>query len=325
MKCTSKKTVFMAFSLALLLTGCGQAQFAMPYTADSEVSSFRIVNQEERSETAQPFASGLCVVNSNITPESVDMSNTSGAGLFDLNRHNVLYAKNVHEKLYPASLTKVMTALVALENGSADSVLTASANVKNLESGATMCGLNEGDQMTLDQALHLLLISSANDAAVMIAEGVAGSTEAFADMMNEKALSLGATNTHFVNPHGLSDEEHYTTVYDMYLIMDAALDYSLFNEIIGMDSYTTVYTDAGGAPKEITVNNSNYYLRGEAEAPSGVTVLGGKTGTTSAAGSCLILLVRDSGSNPYISAILHAESRDILYTQMTDLLEEINK
>lgn len=325
MKCTSKKTVFMAFSLALLLTGCGQAQFAMPYTADSEVSSFRIVNQEERSETAQPFAAGLCVVNSNITPESVDMSNTSGAGLFDLNRHNVLYAKNVHEKLYPASLTKVMTALVALENGSADSVLTASANVKNLESGATMCGLNEGDQMTLDQALHLLLISSANDAAVMIAEGVAGSTEAFADMMNEKALSLGATNTHFVNPHGLSDEEHYTTVYDMYLIMDAALDYSLFNEIIGMDSYTTVYTDAGGAPKEITVNNSNYYLRGEAEAPSGVTVLGGKTGTTSAAGSCLILLVRDSGSNPYISVILHAESRDILYTQMTDLLEEINK
>ena len=315
----------MAFSLALLLTGCGQAQFAMPYTADSEVSSFRIVNQEERSETAQPFASGLCVVNSNITPESVDMSNTSGAGLFDLNRHNVLYAKNVHEKLYPASLTKVMTALVALENSSADSVLTASANVKNLESGATMCGLNEGDQMTLDQALHLLLISSANDAAVMIAEGVAGSTEAFADMMNEKALSLGATNTHFVNPHGLSDEEHYTTVYDMYLIMDAALDYSLFNEIIGMNSYTTVYTDAGGAPKEITVNNSNYYLRGEAEAPSGVTVLGGKTGTTSAAGSCLILLVRDSGSNPYISVILHAESRDILYTQMTDLLEEINK
>lgn len=325
MKCTSKKTVLMAFCLALLLTGCGQAQFAMPYTADSEVSSFRIVNQEERSETAQPFAAGLCVVSSNITPESVDMSNTSGAGLFDLNRHNVLYAKNVHEKLYPASLTKVMTALVALENGSADSVLTASANVKNLESGATMCGLNEGDQMTLDQALHLLLISSANDAAVMIAEGVAGSTEAFAEMMNEKALSLGATNTHFVNPHGLSDEEHYTTVYDMYLIMDAALDYSLFNEIIGMDSYTTVYTDAGGAPKEITVNNSNYYLRGEAEAPSGVTVLGGKTGTTSAAGSCLILLARDSGSNPYISVIFHAESRDILYTQMTDLLEEINK
>ena len=253
------------------------------------------------------------------------MSGASGAGLFDLNGHNTLYAKNVHERLYPASLTKVMTALVALENGSVDSVLTASANVRNLESGATKCGLAEGDQMTLDQALHLLLISSANDAAVMIAEGIAGSVEAFADLMNEKALSLGATNTHFTNPHGLSDEEHYTTVYDMYLIMDAAVDYSLFNEIIGMDSYTTVYTQAGGSPKEITVSNSNYYLRGEAEVPSGITVLGGKTGTTSAAGSCLILLSRDSGSNPYISVILHAQSRDVLYTEMTDLLEEINK
>ena len=325
MKCTSKKTVLAAASLALFLTGCGQAQFAMPYTVDSEVSSFRIINQEEESGTADTFASGLCVVNSNITSESVDMSNTSGAGLFDVNRRNTIYAQNVHERLYPASLTKVMTALVALENASADSLLTASANVKNLESGATKCGLNEGDQMTLDQALHLLLISSANDAAVMIAEGVAGSVEAFAAMMNEKALSLGATNTHFVNPHGLSDEEHYTTVYDMYLIMDAAMDYSLFNEIIGMDSYTTVYNAAGGSPKEITVNNSNYYLRGDAEAPTGITVLGGKTGTTSAAGSCLTLIVRDSGSNPYISVILHAESRDVLYTQMTDLLEEINK
>lgn len=325
MKCTSKKLVLAASSLVLFLTGCGQAQYAMPYTVDSEVSSFRIINQEEKSETAEPFAAGLCVVNSNITPESVDMSNTSGAGLFDVNRHNVLYAKNIHERLYPASLTKVMTALVALENGSVDSMLTASANVRNLESGAQVCGIKEGDQMTLDQALHLLLINSANDAAVMIAEGIAGSIEAFADMMNEKALSLGATNTHFVNPHGLSNEEHYTTVYDMYLIMNAAVDYSLFNEIIGMDSYTTVYNDANNAPKEITVNNSNYYLRGEAEAPSGITVLGGKTGTTSAAGSCLMLISRDSGSNPYISVILHAESRDVLYTQMTDLLEEINK
>ncbi len=325
MKCTSKKLVLAASSLVLFLTGCGQAQYAMPYTVDSEVSSFRIINQEEKSETAEPFAAGLCVVNSNITPESVDMSNTSGAGLFDVNRHNVLYAKNIHERLYPASLTKVMTALVALENGSVDSMLTASANVRNLESGAQVCGIKEGDQMTLDQALHLLLINSANDAAVMIAEGIAGSVEAFADMMNEKALSLGATNTHFVNPHGLSNEEHYTTVYDMYLIMNAAVDYSLFNEIIGMDSYTTVYNDANNAPKEITVNNSNYYLRGEAEVPSGITVLGGKTGTTSAAGSCLMLISRDSGSNPYISVILHAESRDVLYTQMTDLLEEINK
>ncbi|MCM1134668.1 MAG: serine hydrolase [Clostridium sp.] len=332
MKCISKeKGAFIAarffmtvFFFMPFLAGCGQAQFSMPYTTDSEVSSFRIVNLEEERQTAVPFASDLCVVTKDILSGGVDMSNAEGAGLFDLNKKNTIYAKNVHERLYPASLTKVMTALVALEEGQSDMMLTASANVRNLESGAQVCGIREGDQMTLAQALHFLLINSANDAAVMIAEGVGGSLEGFADLMNKKALSLGATNTHFVNPHGLTDEEHYTTVYDMYLIMNAAIDYALFNEIIQMDSYTTVYTDINGVSKELTVNSTNYYIRGDAEAPSGITVIGGKTGSTSAAGSCLILLSRDSAGNPYISVILHADSRDLLYPQMTDLLEEIN-
>ncbi|MCI8570846.1 MAG: D-alanyl-D-alanine carboxypeptidase [Lachnospiraceae bacterium] len=295
----------------------------MPYTADLEVSSFRIVTLEEERGTAVPFASDLCVVNSDITSSSVDMSKAQGAGLFDINKHNTLYAKNVHERLYPASLTKMMTALVALKHSSGDMMLTASANVRILESGAQVSGIKEGDKMTLDQALHLLLLNSGNDAAVMVAEGVAGSVEAFVAMMNEEALALGATNTNFTNPHGLNDENHYTTVYDMYLIMNEAVNYSLFNEIISMDSYTTVYTDKNGASKEISVNNTNRYLQGEA-VPEGLTVLGGKTGTTSAAGHCLSLITKDSSGNPYISIVMKAESGDLLYSQMTDLLEEIN-
>ena len=204
----------------------------------------------------------LCVVNSNTGSSDVDMSNAEGAGLFDINGRNTIYAKNAHEKLYPASLTKVMTTLVALKHSSGDLMLTATANVRNLEAGAQVCGIKEGDQMTLDQALHLLLINSANDAAVMIAEGVAGSVEAFADMMNQEALALGATNTHFVNPHGLPDEDHYTTVYDMYLIMNAAINYSAFTEIIQMDSYTTVYTDKNGASREVSVSSTNRYMQG---------------------------------------------------------------
>ncbi len=327
MRCINKSKILSIIVSAsvLLFTGCGQPQFDMHYTADSEVSSFRIVSPSEEKQTATPFAAALCVADSNIDSKDVDMSAAAGAGLFDINRHETLYAKNIHERLYPASLTKVMTALVALENGSNDMILTASANVRNLESGAQVAGLKEGDQMTLDQALHLLLINSANDAAVMIAEGVAGSVEEFANLMNRKAISLGATNTHFVNPHGLSDEDHYTTIYDMYLIMNAAVNYALFNEIIHMDSYTTVYTDKNGASKDINVKNSNRYLQGDVQAPSGITVLGGKTGTTSAAGSCLVLMVRDSSGNPYISVIMCADNRDLLYSQMTDLLEEINK
>lgn len=142
-------------------------------------------------------------------------------------------------------------------------------------------------------------------------------------MMNQEALELGATNSHFVNPHGLPDDNHYTTVYDMYLIMNEAIKYQLFNEIIQMDSYSTVYYDKNGVEKEISVNNSNAYIRGDIQAPGGITVLGGKTGTTNAAGNCLVLVSRDSSSNPYISIIMRSEGRDALYEQMTDLLEEI--
>lgn len=295
----------------------------MPYTVNPDISSYQMVDFKQDSDTAVPFASDLCVVNSNINESDVSIQ-ASGAALFDINNRNTLYAKNVHEKLYPASLTKVMTALVALKHGSGDMILTASPNVKILEADAQVCGIKAGDQMTLTQALHLLLINSANDAAIMIAEGIAGSVEAFADMMNEEALLLGATNTHFVNPHGLSDDNHYSTVYDMYLITNAAVKYEMFNEIIHMTTYTTVYQDSSSNSKEVTVNSTNFYLQGTAEAPSGITVLGGKTGTTNAAGHCLILLSRDASSNPYISIIMRADNRDNLYSQMTDLLAEIN-
>lgn len=333
MKITSKAKTLgrksMLFALTIgtvIMSGCKTAQYDMPYSVNSEVSSFRIVDIEEERRTATPFAADLCVVSGDISLEKLDMSKASAAALFDINRKNTIYAKNVHEKLYPASLTKVMTALVALKNcgGNMDMLLTASGNVTNLESGAQTCGLKEGDQMTLTQALYALLVKSANDVAVMIAEGIAGSTEEFAAMMNEEAFLLGATNTHFVNPHGLSDDNHYTTVYDMYLIMNEAIKYDTFNEIIRTPSYTTVYSDKNGNAKELTINNSNYYFQGNAEAPSGVTVLGGKTGTTNAAGHCLILVSKDTANNPYISVILRADSRDDLYVQMTELLDEIN-
>lgn len=306
-----------------VLSGCG-SKYDMPYSVNPDSSSFRIVERKETVASAIPFASDLCVVDGNITTENVDMSKATGAALFDVNNKTTIFAKNVHDKLYPASLTKVMTALVALKYGSSDMMLTASSNVTKLEADAQTCGLKEGDQMTLAQALHVLLINSANDAAIMIAEGVAGSVEEFAVLMNNEAALLGATNTNFVNSHGLSDDNHYTTVYDLYLIMNEAIKYDTFNQIIGMSSYSTVYYNEKGDAKELTVNSTNHYLYGDVQAPAGVTVYGGKTGTTNAAGHCLVLLSKDASNNPYISVILRADSRDDLYVQMTDLLTEIN-
>jgi len=310
--------------MCCLLTGCGGLSYDMAYCIDYDVSSFNVVTRQER-RTALPFAAGLCVAGGDVEGDgNLDLSRAEAAGLFSLEDREVLYAKNIHERLYPASITKVMTALVALENGTLSQTLTASNAVNITESGAVLCGLRSGDTMTLDQALRILLVHSANDAAMLIAENIGGSVEHFVEMMNEKAAQLGATNTNFMNPHGLTDINHYTTAYDLYLIFNEAVKYETFNEIIHMTSYQTTYYDADGKVKEFNKNNSNQFLQGKYQAPANVTVIGGKTGTTSAAGNCLIMLSRDENGAPYISVILRAEGVDALYEQMQALLSEIH-
>ncbi len=297
----------------------------MTYNADSEVSSFNVVSRVS-NDTADTFASDLCVVTSDILDEeSVDMSQAEAAMLCDLNNKQVLYSKNAHEQLSPASLTKVMTALVALKYGSLEQKLTATNAVNITEAGAQLMGVKSGDTMTLDQALRIMLLYSANDVALLIAENIGGTPEAFVEMMNEEAKRIGATNTHFMNAHGLTEDNHYTTAYDMYLILNEAVQYETFNEIIQMTSYETTYFDKNGKEKQVSIKTTNKFLRGDFQSPAGVTVIGGKTGTTSAAGSCLLLFSRDVSGAPYISVILRAESSDLLYSQMIDLLDEINK
>jgi D-alanyl-D-alanine carboxypeptidase len=308
-----------------LFTGCGSLRYDMDYQTAAKVSSFNVtVGQTDGA--AKPFAADLCVVSGDVMDDdAVDMAHAEAAVLFDLNDKEVIYSKNAHERLYPASLTKVMTALVALQNGSLDQQLTATDAVKITESGAQLCGLKSGDTMTLDQALHILLLYSANDVANLIAENIGGSIDNFVVMMNDEAKRLGATNTNFVNAHGLSDDNHYTTPYDLYLIFNEAVKYETFGEIIQMSSYQTTYYDANGKAKDVSYNTTNRFLKGEVQAPSNVNVIGGKTGTTNSAGHCLILLSRDNAGAPYISVILRAENNDYLYQQMTDLLDEINK
>lgn len=294
----------------------------MPYDSGYPVSSFQLV-QIDNIQTAEPFAADLCVVDGDISNASVSLSDVSAAALFDLNGLDTIYAINANEQVHPASLTKVMTALVALKHGSPDQVLTASENVKITESGAQLCGLKPGDSMTLDQALHILLLYSANDAAVLIAEGVGGSVEGFVDLMNQEARELGATNCHFMNPNGLTEEGHYVTAYDLYLIFEEALQYDLFNEIIQMTEYSTTYTGSDGKEYALEVKTTNQYLNGNYNMPEHVTVIGGKTGTTKAAGHCLILLARSSSGAPYISVIMNSDTTENLYKKMTDLLNTV--
>lgn len=328
MKCTNKlnKVFYIALTTILLTTnlaGCGARKYTFAYDRNRNNSSFSVASHAQGA-TMEPFASKLCVVTGDVSKGTdVDMSGAEAAGLFDIASSNVIYAKSVHERLNPASLTKVLTALCALKNSSLDEVLTASENVNISESGAVKLGLAPGDTMTMEQALHALLLKSANDVGVMIAEHVGGSVEGFAEMMNEMANSLGATNSHFVNPHGLTDTNHYTTAYDLYLICNEAVKYDKFTEIIQKSNYTSVYHDQNGNEKTIDLQSSNAYIRGEAIAPDNVTVIGGKTGTTNAAGSCLILYSKDNSGNPYISVVLKSNDKTLMYQEMTDLLDEI--
>ncbi len=323
-----KRIILLSVIMSLLigLSGCGSNNYPLAYVPDSAVSSYRIVSLEDEVPVASPFAAGLCVINGNTDNQKETLKEVLGAGLFSLSDQNTMYAQNVHEQLSPASLTKILTALVAIKYGSMDTVITASENVKITESGAQVCGIKQGDQLTLSQALHLMMINSANDAAIVVAEGVGGSLDGFMAMMNEEAKKIGATNSNFVNPHGLTDDSHYTTVYDIYLILNEAVKYEAFNQIIQMTQYTTTITTAAGDAREIPVNTTNLYLQGDKTAPEQITVLGGKTGTTNAAGHCLALVCKDTSEKLYISIIMRSDSRDTLYDQMTGMLEsEITK
>ena len=272
------------------------------------------------------FASDLCIVKASEEIGISSISPVKSFALFDVNESNTSYAYKVHDKIYPASTTKILTALVAMENADLSDIVTVSKNASSTSFAwdEQTCGIKEGDELTLEDLLYGLLLYSGNDTAVAIAEHVGGSIDDFADMMNDKAKELMATNSHFVNPSGLYDDNHYTTAYDLYLIFNECMKYEKFVQIINTDSYTAKVGRADTAEKtELTWEPTNYYALGKAESPDHVNVIGGKTGTLKAAGNCLILMAEDTNENPYISIVMGADSKDLLYQDMTNLLNEI--
>ena len=227
-------------------------------------------------------------------PTNVSVS-ADGAILMDANSGAILYEKNSEEAYYPASITKILTALIIIENCDLDDIVTFSSSAVNtLESGATIVGARVGDQMSVRDCLYALLLQSANEVANALAEHCSGSIEAFAELMNRKAESLGAVNSHFANPSGLNNENHYTCAYDMALIAQAAFANPTFVEI---DS-TTYYDVQPGQLKQypdgwryyahhrMLKKNDSLYYDG---------IIGGKTGYTSLAGNTLVTCAERDG------------------------------
>ena len=321
-----KQTIGLAGALMLgsisILTGCGARGLEQAYSFQEREAQ---MTPAADAGLAPFFASSLCVPESADGDTAPDDAVTAQAGaLFDVTDSEVIYSKNIYDKMYPASITKVMTAIIAIEEGNLTDTVTANDDVIIREAGASMAGIKPGDTFTLEQLLYGLMIPSGNDAANAIADHIAGSTDAFVEKMNAKAQELGATHTHFVNANGLHSTDHYTTAYDLYLIFNEALKLPLFREIINAQSYTADYTDANGTAKQQVWEVGNWYLKGDREAPEGVTVLGGKTGTTQAAGYCLIMASDGDDGKEYISVVLKSANRSSLYDNMTGILTKIS-
>lgn len=313
--------------LCLLFTGCGeQITIENPYDVYESPRAYGL-NTTVSSESDQSFFSkDLCVAETeDLLSDSVTASLSEAAGLFDIQENILKFGKNIYGRMYPASTTKILTAYVAIKNGDLSKTVTVTEQELQLEEGSSTCGLSVGDTINLEELLYGLLLCSGNDAANVIADLVAGSTESFANMMNQEAHALGATNSHFINPHGLHSEEHYTTVYDMYLIFQAALQEEKFVSIISSQSHTASFSHADGEPATPEWLNTNKYLNGEIETPEGIQVVGGKTGTTNDAGYCLVLYSKNSKEVPHISIVYKSDSRENLYYEMNELLLESAK
>lgn len=211
----------------------------------------------------------------------------------------ILYEKNIHEKAYPASTTKMMTGLLAMESGKLDDVITIDASVfKDLEEMGSGANLHEGEKYTLRDLLYYLLLPSENDAANAIAAHVGGSKDAFVELMNKRAAEIGMKDTHFANPHGLHDENHYTTAYDMYLLAKEALKNELFAQITSTPRIVLNNRELLTTNHLISrFKDPNYYY----SYASGI-----KTGFTTPAGYCLVSTAEKNGIR-YICVVMRSK------------------
>lgn len=234
-------------------------------------------------------------------------ADVKGAMLYDLGSDTVVFAQNADERLYPASLTKVMTCLMTIEmQQDLDAMVTVTrAGLKDMEPGGSNVALKVDEQMSVRDLLYCLMVKSGNDAASVLAVQNSGSIEAFVDDMNRRAQELGCTGTHFVNAHGLHNDEHYTTARDMMRILREAMKYPVFEEIFTCKEYTVPATNLSEARE---LKTTNYLIRSNGyPVVTDSRVLGGKTGNTSKAGRCLVTLSEKNGMR-LLSVVLGAKA-----------------
>lgn len=280
--CKWLKSLILGLVCTMLVPG-----IAYGAADDVAVATETVTGTETSVETPEPTPTPDPVETNKLPnwPQAGDI-NSGAACLLDADTGAVLYNKNMYEKMYPASTTKIMTALIALEHASLDEIVTfTETGVAEAYSGSSNLNTQVGEEFTMEDCLYALMLKSANDFASQIAEHVGGSVEGFCQMMNEKAESLGCVNTNFNNAHGMPDENHYTCAYDLALIMREAIKNETFCKIAGTENYVIPATSLMGARSfsnhNALIMQGDYYFE---------ECIAGKTGYT------------DSAMNTFVSA-----------------------
>lgn len=294
---------------------------------EAETDSTQAESETAAETTAESSAEGVGTDAQGSTSAADTEPSSALPGLLVCTTTNeVLYNNLPYKEVAPASLTKLMTALLVLEHGNLDDTVTLTSEMNaDMIPSAQVCGFVPGDTVTVKELLYSMLVYSGNDAANALAIHIGGDIASFVAMMNEEANRIGAVNTHFSNPSGLDITNHYSSAYDLYLIFNECLKYDDFTTAVCQSSYTNHYTAASGNTASITYSSTNLYLNGTYSSPEGISVIGGKTGTTDAAGACLVAYCTDGNGNKYISVSLGNSDKPELYSQMNKILTKYQK
>ncbi len=224
--------------------------------------------------------------------------------LVDLQTNTVIAQRNAEERMYPASLTKIMTLIVAVENTEDINdtfVMTNEIIAPLAQLHASVAGFAEGEECSIKDLLHGMILPSGADASIALATYIAGSEEAFVEMMNDKAKDLGLENTHFVNTSGLHDDNHYSTAYEFSVILRYAMENELCRQVLSEFKYTTASTEQHPEGIELT---SDLFARMYGDEADGFTIYGGKTGFTDQAGHCLATFAENNDTGDEYLLIL---------------------
>ncbi len=322
-----------------LLSGCGSSpedtELMGSYSASDNVINYDVGAMQDATFAPMLSQWFICDITEDMMDRDYvfdeDNPKAERCAAFVINRdtNELLFGYNMLTPVYPASVTKLLTTLVVLQNCDLKDTVTIDSEVAAMKRGS-VAELNEGDVITVYNLLVLVLTSSANNAAIALARYVAGAEEAFVEKMNDTMDNLGVNNTNFLNASGLHLPKHMTTAYDMYIVYQECTKYAAFRDIMklteGEYDYTNAFGERGLRPyyttncfkqskeREKTKNSRTYAL------PPGFHILGGKTGTTDYAGYCLILHVEDADGVEYILGCFHCATEEKLYNKMYDLM-----